>query len=494
MANEVGTASNLEDFFGKIVNFLTANASLVAANQEWEVLRIARDNLAAVTTNLTTTSNLRACMRSDPRTLNTDADSFYENLSGFSAGVSHVTCELKQAREVKKVRLSTPNSSTGANDAIKNFRLQYSDDGISWTTALTVTGVANWSISEVRDYEVPGTPGAHLYWRVLGDSLRSGSTWRLHTLQLLDGSGAPANNFGSEVLLKGRGHAGTDEIYIGIRSEYNEVFGWYNLFLNGYTGFDPSVYSFWEHPGGIYGATSPFGSLSVPSVPLWNDVMPFWFAASGRSFRMGVKVGTSYEAAYLGFFLPYATPGQYPYPLLIGGTLCTDITKNANWRYSYQGGQHSGLQNPGTNTSSGGATSTTTDSAMYYRDARGQWVWVGGRSSSDGRFTMNRASSPPYAVSGLVGRYVLPSGYRSGGSAGWEFRENLDGSYCLIPLTLVETFPYPAAWGELEGVFHISGFGNAAENVVTKDGNNLVVLQNCSRTTVSDFWALELTP
>ena len=31
MANEVGTASNLEDLFGKIVSFLTTNAALVAA-------------------------------------------------------------------------------------------------------------------------------------------------------------------------------------------------------------------------------------------------------------------------------------------------------------------------------------------------------------------------------------------------------------------------------------------------------------------------------
>ena len=51
MANEVGTASNLEDLFGKIITFLTTDSALVAANQDWIVNRQFRDGLAGMTTN-----------------------------------------------------------------------------------------------------------------------------------------------------------------------------------------------------------------------------------------------------------------------------------------------------------------------------------------------------------------------------------------------------------------------------------------------------------
>ena len=48
MANEVGTASILEDLFGKIVSFLTTDAALVAASQQWQVLRQWRDNVVGI--------------------------------------------------------------------------------------------------------------------------------------------------------------------------------------------------------------------------------------------------------------------------------------------------------------------------------------------------------------------------------------------------------------------------------------------------------------
>lgn len=77
MANEVGSAANLEDLFGRIVSFLTTNATLVAANQNWTILRQRRDNIASLTTNLTEPATvpyrktIQTC-RYDPRSLNTD--------------------------------------------------------------------------------------------------------------------------------------------------------------------------------------------------------------------------------------------------------------------------------------------------------------------------------------------------------------------------------------------------------------------------------------
>ena len=147
MANQVGTATGLFDLFDKIVDFLTTDSALVAAGQEWEVLRIHRDNLAEVTTNMTEPSDAASrkiiqCCRYDPRSLNTDSIgdwwcNFYG--TGYVAGTSFARFKLKEAKAITTVRLRAPNGSHLGN-MVRNFRLQHSDDGTTWTDALTVTG------------------------------------------------------------------------------------------------------------------------------------------------------------------------------------------------------------------------------------------------------------------------------------------------------------------------------------------------------------------
>ena len=146
MANQIGSASGLEDLFGKIVSFLTTNATLVAANQNWTILRQRRDNIAALTTNLTEPTNglyrkiIQTC-RYDPRSLNTDNETL-SKISNFSSaavmGTSYVRWQLRTARAVKTVRLRAPLNSADLQNMLRNFRFQYSDNGTTWTTALTV--------------------------------------------------------------------------------------------------------------------------------------------------------------------------------------------------------------------------------------------------------------------------------------------------------------------------------------------------------------------
>ena len=174
MANEIGTATNFEDFFSKIVAFLTTNATLVAAGQAWQTLRVRRDNIDTFTTSLpdyTFTSAGRKqihTFRYDPRSLNTnnpasdDQQSFWYT-SDFSAGNSYGQWKLRQAREVKTVRIKAPTGSSFASFAPESFRLQYSDNGTAWTTALTVSNAPNWSVGERRDFAVPGTPDSELF-------------------------------------------------------------------------------------------------------------------------------------------------------------------------------------------------------------------------------------------------------------------------------------------------------------------------------------------
>lgn len=502
MANEVGTATNLEDLFGKIINFLTTNATLVADDEEWEVLMQNRDNVQGITINSLIESSPAAnrrvlhSFRYDPRSINTSADTGstgHTTCTGYVAGTSSITITLKATKAVAKVRLGAPKD-TATTTMLQNFRLQYSDDGSSWTTALTVNSTPVYSIGEIKDFAVPGTPGSHLYWRIIIDRVQSGSgttvNWR--NLLLLDSSDEVVNHFGSEAILKARGTAGTDLIYTGIRSEYDASNGWYNLFLNGYTGYDSGEKSWFLQPGRLpgYNESNP---LMVPMVPCWNTNMPYWFSASGRSFRFGLKVSTSFEGGYLGFILPYATPTQFPYPLAVGGSLIpTEGNRSLEWRYSYSSFRHSVFPIPGMESNS---LSDSNNACLYMRDSTGIWRWFGGRqgaSSPDALVEMQQSLVVPYVRSGLRAG-VWPSSVRSAGGARRDYREVLGGGYIFQPLVLHQRLPTDAVWGELEGVYQVSGFSNSSENTSTWGGVNHVIFQNVSRTEVHEYWALALT-
>ncbi|ALH23700.1 virion structural protein [Pseudomonas phage PaMx11] len=507
MANEVGTAANLEDLFGKIVSFLTTSPALVAANQDWEVLRVRRDNVAVTTNNLfepSTATHRKTfhTFRYDNRSINTSSptaslDSHFYS-SGFVAGTSFVQWQLKVAKEVKSVRLRCPRTTTSTyvNSMIRNFRLQWSDDGSSWTTALTVNSSPVYSVGEEKIWPVSGTPGAHAYWRIVIDSVPSGSAVGWDRMLLLTDSGEVANHFGSEVILRAPGNSGSESIYVGIRSEYDEGAGWHNLFLNGYTGFDPNEESWFDQPGALPGFGQSY-TYAVPMVPCWNAAMPYWFVASGRSFRFGVKVSTNYEGGYLGFILPYATPGQYPYPLAVGGSLVPQETlRSAEWRYSYANWRHGVYPGPGAPSD---PTSENRWATLYLRNPDGEWGYFANRPNSSNPAPEQVQSpdvslSAPYTpTSGSGWRAVWPHCVNDLWSGGCRpYRECLGGGYILQPCIMLQRGPYVAVFGELEGTYAISGYQNAAENTTTWNGKTVVVFQNAYRNTVHEFWALSL--
>ena len=508
MANQVGTATGLFDLFDKIVDFLTTDPALVAAGQEWEVLRIRRDNLAEVTTNLVEPSdasyrNVIQCCRYDPRSLNTDSVTanylcnFYS--TSYVAGTSFARFKLKTAKAIATVRLRAPRSAH-LNNMIRNFKLQWSDDGTTWTNALTVTGSVPYSSGEWRDHAVTGA-AAHLYWRVVIDSTQSASTlvsWE--SLLLLTSDGTVANHFGSEVIFKAPGNAGTESIYTGIRAEYDAANGWYNLFMNGYTGFDTGTTSWFEHPGALPGAGQPSPNLNVPMVPCWDTTMPYWFSASGRSFRFAVKVSTSYEGGYLGFYLPYATPSQFPYPLAVGGSLVPQSTNRSNqWRYSYVSYMHGVFPGPGCDSA---PSAEGRNATLYTRTPAGNWVYHANRPvSTSATGADETVSGPVTAVASGYDQFNVSGSIRSvwphcvngqSGEGKIPYRECLGGGYMIQPCVLLQRSPTTDVFGELEGVYSISGYENAAENTAVIGGKTYVTFQNAYRTSVHEYWALSL--
>lgn len=504
MANQVGTATNFEDLFSRIVTFLTTDTALVAAGQQWSVNRIFRDNVASITTNMTEATqasmnrNILHSFRYDPRSLNTDNDGdntiSYTQLSSVVIGTSKVDITLRVAKEVSSVRINAANGSSGSSNTLQNFRLQYSDNNSTWTTALTVSSNPTYTVNEIKVFTLGSAPGAHLYWRIIVDTKGDGQptgnvTWK--SLLLLDNTGLPINYFGSEVLFKSLGTSGTDEIFTGIRAEYDVNIGWYNLFLNGYTGYDSNEVSWLKQPGALpgYGSTFP---LRIPMVPCWNSSIPYWFSASGRAFKFGLKISTSYEAGYLGFIIPYATPTQYTYPLAIGGSLCpiTNL-RGVEWRYSYNASSHSIFTIPGTDVSDAiSADNEGISSTLYLRLTTGLWGAFAQRSGVTTIDSMTIETFYPFTKGGIK-RGVWPTSARDPTSKK-DYMTVLGGGYLLQPCILHQRWPNNQVFGELDGIYTISGFSNAAENTTSYNGNTNVVFNNVTRTEIQEFWTLAL--
>src|SRR5690606_20218197 len=65
--------------------------------------------------------------------------------------------------DVTKYRIRA--RADAADGAPKDWTLECSDDGSTWTVAHTVTGQTAWAPGEVREFTLPSV-GAHRVWRL----------------------------------------------------------------------------------------------------------------------------------------------------------------------------------------------------------------------------------------------------------------------------------------------------------------------------------------
>lgn len=245
-----------------------------------------------------------------------------------------------------------------------------------------------------------------------------------------------------ELLMAAPGYIGPDgavPAYVGMQSYENVASDYYNVSVAGFTGY-VAANAYEAQPGYV-----------ACGVPAHNQRIDYWITVNARRLAFALKVGTPvYESGYLGFMLPYGTPRQYPYPLFVGGAL----TGNAATRFS------------------------DTAHVGYFK---------GNVSSSRLRFVDGVWKQP----------YVHPWGnnhINSGNSpTGENFQTRPTGIYYPL-MTPVLHDNSANNYGELEGIFQITGFDNAVENTIALAGNSYVVFQDVWRTSFDDYYAMRLDP
>ena len=247
-----------------------------------------------------------------------------------------------------------------------------------------------------------------------------------------------------EYYLKGPGLSGTDSIYVNMASWTDTVNDAYSLAIRGAINFNP-LDTFGGQPG----------SSGDVIVPLWDSTIPYWLVANGRRFIIIAKISTVYTSAYAGFLMPYATSSEMPYPLVVMGNC--DVVR----RWSQNGYLIGGFWDP-------------TEGAAFARHWDGAWIEVANyRARTDIRDARTDNMVWPFNVARNVGR-------------------NRDGSYGLLPAILTCNYSSNNVYGELEGVYQVSGFSTASEDTITIGSDTFLIVQSVNRTGWRDYAAIKL--
>lgn len=333
------------------------------------------------------------------------------------------------------------------------WTLDYSDNGSSWTTADTRSGITWPSGFSTRTFAVPGTPGEHKHWRLRFTAGGTSGT-RIRNLTL---KAAASDEFAMEaeafIAWRAPGADGAQEINLSAQLYGDSGLGTYNLLWHGSRFWNPA-----QPPAGQ--ANSSGERVQY----LYNSPMPFTFVVNGHRLIQVVKVGTFYNAAYCGHHRSYDPPSANPWPCVVAANL-DQPTRNYS---SIDVAMHN-FWTPGR----GG---------MVVHMPNGTWAVHSN--------LYNQGGQTPAGDDENRGK-VYPSVLYSTGKRTSYVRDNIDGSYTLIPCTLLNFNPRHAS-GELDGAYWVSGFNQTAENIVTRDGFAHLVFPNINRTEIADFAAIRL--
>ena len=266
---------------------------------------------------------------------------------------------------------------------------------------------------------------------------------------------------GSEMIWSAPG-SGSDSILVGAKTFTDPVGAYWNWRLGGFTAFNAAL-PFNQQAGYVGG---PSQANPSPVLNLWNSSIVFWFVANARRVIVVAKISTSYMVAYLGWLTPYVYPSAMPYPIVVGGSMAwsTEPAANSpNWGWNYVGNELSNFWKP-LNAST---VSYDYQSQLRLRVPAGTWRGISTNYNDPNFGNVWPWADPPQNM-----------------------RENLDGSYTLIPAILHD--PSPNIYGELDGVYFVTGWNQAAENTVTISSVAHLVVPNVTRSGIGDFAVIKL--
>lgn len=420
MALEIGTATDHADLYAKLRAFLVAGEN------------------AAQT--LTLTAN---AADTETVTIGAKTYTFQATLTNVDGNVFIGATMLDTLNNLRQaINLEPAGSGTS-----------YAAATVVHPTARAVNGAGNTLVARAK---AAGTGGNAL---ATTETLANGS-WGAATM-----AGGGTNpwtelnyNGSNSAIYEAPGLSGSEEIHVGVGFEASVGTDSYALTGWMFRSYNPAL----SHTG------QP-GHSGLGYHAVWNQPTPYWFVANGQRVIVITKISTVYTASYIGKFLMYGAPGEYPQPYV---RLMT-YQDNTRWsstlpsfRCFFDPGNHNGtdMLNP-----------------------NGNWYQLSNFSDSGGNETQIDGVNYlwPYTAPVLANNSAT-SRYR-------ELRDNIDDvSYTLWPLIVMGDLPSSDIYGELDGAFACPGFDAAAEDLIYQGNEFHLLVQNCFRTQRFHYGAVQL--
>lgn len=274
--------------------------------------------------------------------------------------------------------------------------------------------------------------------------------------------------------LKGQGLSQTDEIHVNIRAYRDPSdLNYYNWDIRGAVGFDGAE-SFDNQPSGSPIQTS--GLFGGPRVLLSNGSIDFWFVANGRRFIVIANVNGTWSSMYGGFYLPYGTPSEMPYPFYIAGNGAAETTPA-----SEGSDRVSSFWDP----TGQSAITPPSNNAGYMRDFNGAWKQVVNYTYATG---VTRG-----VVHDSAGMWPVNFFYYQSNNLGDALIQNDDGSTTVLPVVLNSPVDGGNVFGELDGVVFISGVSRSPADTLTIGSDTYLVVRSSFRQNPAfDYAAINL--
>ena len=233
-----------------------------------------------------------------------------------------------------------------------------------------------------------------------------------------------------ELYLRGLGSTDTENVHVNFKTygdAFNNIFTWD---VRGATEYD-ALQPFETQPD-----VSPVSYFTCS-----GNAMNFWFYVSDRRIIVVTQIATSFFSMYAGFYLPFATPIDYPYPLYIAAT------SNTQEEASVLNSGSRDFGDPGTQ-------------CAWVRNTAGNW-----QECRNHNRVANQDDSRSNA-SGDQGFMVFP--YTVGGGqsgdpqhcVGWDIRPpaGVPDALPVIPLQIFSTSYGLPFYGIMENAFWVAGF------------------------------------
>lgn len=354
---------------------------------------------------------------------------------------------------VRAVRIQCGNTASRGPAA---FSLEWSNDGVSWTSLQSWSGVTGWTASEARTFAVT-SPIARRWWRIVVTSGQT-ATLELWEMRLCgDSSGLWALDGtvgGIQAVWQSPGVDGVTTAFHGLWTHVVPATDVWNVRLTGFRFWPDQA----QNPSLLNVANQPAAAKTLP-LPK-STAIAYWLVVNGSRYVLLCRVSGVYLAAYSGFMLPYEFPADYPWPMAVGAVteepaLRWDTTTNGGFR---------NFMDPGSTTPSVSAGLAVMQPNGAWRDFYNRTSGSGTAEGSSGNNATNqRGSTWPYSGStdSVTEQQQLLL-----------WRDCLDGSLPLLPIIIfipTHTGFTGAVLGEFDGVYAMNGFGNSAE-ALTRDG------------------------